>query len=510
VTGIFRRFPKLISACICVQLALWAFASIPSSKAHAAQTIPTPAGEIISFTLLTPTDGWVLINEPMALGGSLHLYWTEQGGSAWVDITPTASEIGDNIKTVFFLDNRQGWCLVQAISGELELASTQDHGKTWERRALRLISLDDPDSTPSHLYLWFVDSQNGWLVSRRATSSNFNLGSLFRTIDGGLSWSRLSIPFGEPVYFTTPDQGWTVGGNPTRLFATQNGGRTWVPSPFPGETATTVPLLPIFANPSEGFLPVINGSRLVVLRTTNGGTIWQTTTSIRELPTLNNYSNETQPPVAVLTTGELILPTRQGLQKLAMPTRERGWAQLSEGRCINGDKSRCTQTRTLMETIDGGATWQLLALPRSATQATPGQPAAQIPQISKGPTGLTARVVGQGFDACSLPSLSQFSNWWANSPYMTYNLYIGGSAKNAGCNPLSASFVSSLAGQGMEVSSNLGRSPSSLQWIRLQDHFRYGSGVQPRRVGGEPSYPSSGQPRTHGYQSARNDYLLRS
>ena len=56
--------------------------------------------------------------------------------------------------------------------------------------------------------------------------------------------------------------------------------------------------------------------------------------------------------------------------------------------------------------------------------------------------------VGQGFDKCEIPTLSQMQNWITNSPYGAVNLYIGGSCRSCSNSALTASYVSQLSQQG--------------------------------------------------------------
>ena len=56
--------------------------------------------------------------------------------------------------------------------------------------------------------------------------------------------------------------------------------------------------------------------------------------------------------------------------------------------------------------------------------------------------------VGQGFDTCEIPTLSQMQNWITNSPYGAVNLYIGGSCRSCTNSALTASYVSQLSQQG--------------------------------------------------------------
>ena len=43
--------------------------------------------------------------------------------------------------------------------------------------------------------------QDGWLVFRLASGSNFSLGMLYITADGGQTWQKRTAPLGEPAYF---------------------------------------------------------------------------------------------------------------------------------------------------------------------------------------------------------------------------------------------------------------------------------------------------------------------
>jgi hypothetical protein len=74
--------------------------------------------------------------------------------------------------------------------------------------------------------------------------------------------------------------------------------------------------------------------------------------------------------------------------------------------------------------------------------------ATAIPELSS-----TQVFIGQGFDSCVPPSLSQMQDWWNNSPYHVWNLYIGGS--NRGCKAanqaaITALFISQLYQQGWQ------------------------------------------------------------
>jgi hypothetical protein len=56
--------------------------------------------------------------------------------------------------------------------------------------------------------------------------------------------------------------------------------------------------------------------------------------------------------------------------------------------------------------------------------------------------------IGQGFDRCEIPTLSQMQAWWGNSPYKVVNLYIGGSSRACSNNALISSYLFLLNQQG--------------------------------------------------------------
>jgi photosystem II stability/assembly factor-like uncharacterized protein len=445
-----------------------------------------------AFHLLTEDEGWLLLGQK--------LYWTRDGGRTWSNITPAPfsnppiangkSEASFGATSgVFFLDTRRGWFVGKDASGRYTTARTADAGVTWETRSMALFSPGDADGYVASLHLYFLDAQTGWLVARRATSSAFDIGALFKTADGGDTWTRQSIPIGDPVYFATADMGWVAGGAAhNRLYVTRDGGETWKstelpttpPSPIPNQAAEgnggRYPLLPKFDNAHDGVLPVLvaagHDSHLDLYRTRNGGISW-------ELTTVEALGEEISPgtrfPITLLNADQAISilterrgvanhspggldsftpsgdPFIPGIRELDMANPLIGWAKQIEGNCTNGDKTRCTLVTHLMRTTDGGQTWVKVELPINS-------PAPLIPPTSPlgtgvrgdltvSPTSFVATVTGQGFDACGLPTLSQFHSWWVNSPYMAYNLYIGGSAL-AACDALSASFVSALASEG--------------------------------------------------------------
>jgi hypothetical protein len=111
----------------------------------------------------------------------------------------------------------------------------------------------------------------------------------------------------------------------------------------------------------------------------------------------------------------------------------------------------------LIGTKDGGRTWITLALPeigeRASTANRPIAPTepdfpATDGHLIEGSGSQTERFVGQGFDKCEIPTLTQLQAWTTGSPYGAVNVYIGGSCRGCPNAGLTASFVAQASQQG--------------------------------------------------------------
>jgi photosystem II stability/assembly factor-like uncharacterized protein len=223
------------------------------------------------------------------------------------------------------------------------------------------------------MYLDFIDSQTGWLVARLATGLNFSQGLLFKTEDGGATWSQLTIPLGEPVRFVTEETGWTAGG-PTNseLYVTRDGGRTWQAhspvSQAPGAESLTYQL-PVFENSQVGATVVTvseaQRTRLEFYITHDSGFSWQLTDSAILDQTL---ALGTELPIHILDTQHWLVaePALQpsfpaNIISLDMATPADGWAHRRSHHCTQA----CARQDSLFRTTDGGQTWVELPLPET-------------------------------------------------------------------------------------------------------------------------------------------------
>lgn len=237
---------------------------------------PLVVPEIRAMELLSPQVGWALRGQ--------QLIRTEDGGASWQDLTPVGFA-ADNVLGVDFLDADLGWVVGRAQGKPgapgLFVLRTSDGGASWQSSALPL-SPEEAASIASAAP-HFLDVQNGWIALKVQSGINFSLGRLFATQDGGLTWVERALPLGEAVRFVDPARGWVVGGpGGGQLFHTQDGGLSWEAQilPLTGYLAYDSAYigLPQFRDARNGYLPVtlVNGdtSRLVLFETSDGGATW--------------------------------------------------------------------------------------------------------------------------------------------------------------------------------------------------------------------------------------------
>ncbi|MFH2104069.1 MAG: glycoside hydrolase domain-containing protein [Chloroflexota bacterium] len=446
---------------------------------------------IQEFEVISENHGWLLFN--------YRLFWTDDNGRNWREITP-AYAAQATIGAVKFIDPQRGWAILTITDGSpmsYILARTVNGGVNWQYTPLALFQQGDVDALAGEIYLEWFDASTGWLVIKKSTSSNFSLGSLFRTTDGGSTWTRGSAPIGEPVYFVTRDIGWMAGGAAgDELYRSIDGGRTWQPQtvqPSPEGAGRLVNyLLPQFGDSNTGTLPVLvndgYNAQLSLYATSDGGASWQLTSG---LAITRNVDVGAGLPLAVFDRGRMVMVMPQsyqiasmsgdgrisltnnqdhrslGIVELEMASLTSGWAKHMTGDChpdpnlADNDPSEpkgdvtCTLTVQLLTTTDGGVNWTPVTLPviratsysrqvttwdTSVQESIPGS----IPNL--GPR--TEIFIGHGFDKCEISNLSQMQVWWNESPYAAVNLYIGGSARACANSLLNSTFVSQLNQQG--------------------------------------------------------------
>ncbi len=432
-----------------VALVLLCLALICNPAALAAPALATaPAGHAPpdALQLLTAAEGY------LTAGG--RLYHTATAGAAWDDITPP----GGNVIAGFFTDARTGWALLAPGAaapydpGSLRLAATRDGGRSWQTLPADL-SRTDADGPIAQAHLFFANPADGWLVWRFAGSSNFREGALFRTRDGGATWTRLDIPFGEPVRFADAQHGWTAGGPAgDALYETMDGGATWTRRAAPAPIGAGLDVRPRYGLPSNRggatILPVTwvlgEDATAAFYRASLTGGDWRlvATDAAQVAGVDGEMLIAHDGTLWALTEGRAPEPRGEGTLVAVAPAGAAAWLVRAGGVCADGT---CRQETGLFGSADGGRTWSPLPWPAgsASTPASVGQPASE-PQTING----TELFAGHGFDKCEIATASQLATWMAESPYRAVNLYIGGISRACANAPLSAGYLRTLRAQG--------------------------------------------------------------
>ncbi len=345
---------------------------VPVTAAPSLPTLPVVATPSIqSLYMLDPNNGWALTDTGVVR--------TMDGGSTWYNASPTG--LNGAPSSPFFLDDSTAW-LAAATGGDPTtgtLYHTSDGGANWSATTV-------PFGGGS---LHFIDATHGWdLVGLNAGMSHEAV-AIFRTGDGGATWTRIlvndpsvagftnSLPLaGDKNGITVLDNthAWVTGSQPSSdfiyIYASQDGGTTWahqeltIPSAYKG--AMTGAALPVFFGSSEAVLPVLlfansNGSEFYTSH--DGGQSWSATTPVGQGGFLSAASakdffvwdgsaplNASHDAGATWTTVTPNVNIKNNMVSMQFVNASIGWAVTSDA----------NSHYTLYKSVDGGATWTVL------------------------------------------------------------------------------------------------------------------------------------------------------
>ncbi|MBL8007562.1 MAG: T9SS type A sorting domain-containing protein [Ignavibacteria bacterium] len=198
---------------------------------------------------LDSLNGWVVTEYTGASSDTGYILKTNDGGINWV----ISLKVKINFNVVQFLNDMTGY--VAGGDGRGKFLTTTDGGNNWNILNLGadLNQIQD---------LQFINPDTGWICS-----DNIFGGGVFKTLNGGINWIRLTDP-GDftKLFFLNKDTGWVnANGTQKRLYRTINGGMNWdLQFTFPQ------PINDIFfVNGDNGF---VSSGRMY--KTTDGGINW--------------------------------------------------------------------------------------------------------------------------------------------------------------------------------------------------------------------------------------------
>jgi len=444
----------------------------PAAEPSAGASNP---GQVQAMKLLAPGVGWVLQQN--------RLYLTRNNGQDWADITPFTSS--QRIEDVFFVNSFSGWVIgldANPAGGgrALQIASTSDAGRNW-----RFTRIDTPGTTNLQIYastrsMFFLDSKRGWIILQFQSGSNFSLGLLLSTDDGGLTWKeRPSPPVAGSIRFLTAEKGWLAEGPAAEnLWFTGDGGTSWErkTASIPAECGgcRVEYSLPTFQDQKNGFLSVVIHSvdrpYLAAYSTHDGGKSWQAGNLFEHDSSSAESSigshmirafSSSDHTLTLQYDGDSVRTAIPQTLSLGRPVwvdfadSQNGWIVWSTKNCLD-TSSPCSQQQELLSTTDAGRTLRIIT-PRTASgtagfskdidlltsnsASSAGAVSEQLgfgtqvdisPEISDlaltQSTGPVLSAMQKGFDmySCINPTLLQ--SVWSNSsnPYRNIGVYIGG------------------------------------------------------------------------------------
>ena len=372
-----KQLCSLIFVCL---FHLWFRPGFNSSPAYQVQA--ENQVHLDQFDMMTESSGWVLFDQ--------QLFWTSDAGQTWTEISPSIPADA-SVEDVQFIDSNMGWLLATVPNPDggalFQLSQTNDGGMSWETRALSLFESGEIASYAEKAEMGWFDLQNGWISVKQTSGSNFSLGTLFKTSDGGSTWSRFPLPVADSVHFSDPYTGWAIR-RPTndQIFRTQDAGITWEnvgPTDIPEDTQTVI-YPPVTSGGHGLFVMTSEGAEnaLKVYTLQNSSDQWSISDQVKldlQPGTIALSILDEQNFVAVIpgtksivrmTNGQLVqLENTDGLSasivELDMVSMEVGWAKSIDASCVTDSLSdlgtasvSCSSTTRLLHTTDGGATWQ--------------------------------------------------------------------------------------------------------------------------------------------------------
>lgn len=199
--------------------------------------------------------GWIV----GSMGTILH---TRDGGKHWIN-----QGWGEDryYNGVCFTDEQHGW-----IAGEYStLYVTTDGGKTWTPQYCKEIEPEEPENDfpppPPNLYgVYFTSPEKGWVTGMD--------GIIINTVDGGITWKRLTPKTDFTLYkvVVKGGRGWAVGGKGSYLVSA-DGGNSWVLEPDALKTKFWLRDM-VMTDEDHGW---IVGALGTIINTGNGGQRWK-------------------------------------------------------------------------------------------------------------------------------------------------------------------------------------------------------------------------------------------
>lgn len=299
--------------------------------------------------------------------------------------TPVPQPINSSVvtdpqfNTLRMLTELDGWAL-----SDKAILRTNDGGSTWY------------DVTPPGVYPLgygvsadFFDASRAFFVAPDSADP-MHAGALYRTADGGLTWSMNAVPFGGGILdFLDTSNGWAMAGlgvgagsNAIAIFQTTDGGATWnqvfINDPNAPNARTDIPLGGLkgvfYARDMQTAWVggvVYSDTTLYLYRTDDGGRAWAQV--LAELPSAAQQAQVSVEEIQFLTPADgfltLSFTSQAGLTRALYVTHDNGntWTLtptlIPNGRSVDfvsPTDGLMFDGQQFYVTRDAGATWGIV------------------------------------------------------------------------------------------------------------------------------------------------------
>ena len=383
----------------------------PSPTPQPARPTPTMIPwerNVSSMGRLSVAEGWAVVGD--------RLLWTDDAGASWSDITPAGlsncppPDVCSIASAAVFFDPTHARMVVLRFQEQdprmtLSLMDTLNGGSSWSLSVVDELGADPLCPGPGCLRdvdLEFLDERNGWLWAHAPLGMQNEQFYLYRTRDGGQSWTELAkyddsgtggpgyvprMPILHQIAFIDASSGWATGGwrwDTDSFVVSRDGGRSWqsviLDTPERYANMELAYHDPVFFSRVSGMLPArLNGPEgrgqvLAFYTTGDAGGSWQLTATLEDSE-LERFCCDDRIPWSAIDESTWFVAVGEAKQYL---TRDRGQSwEVIAGAGLNGLElsevqfvteaegwargRSCAQgvgcVSPLFGTHDGGRTW---------------------------------------------------------------------------------------------------------------------------------------------------------
>src|SRR4030095_10899713 len=182
-----------------VELPPTPFPDTPAPAQIDAPLVESPP--LVDIRFLNKLDGWGITETQIVR--------TNDGGITWYNVTPPeVTETGYGVH-IFALDANHVWLQIPDFNNFPNsgfLYRTNDGGLTWTKSATPFSSGD----------IKFLDEENGWMLADLGVGAGSNAVAIYQTVDGGGNWT---LSFTNDSNQASPGNSLPVGGLKSGLVA---------------------------------------------------------------------------------------------------------------------------------------------------------------------------------------------------------------------------------------------------------------------------------------------------